>query len=365
MSKILILGGYGNFGKRIARALLKANIPIIINGRKEQKAIEFAKSLENDFDKNLYEIAIFDAETDLDAFLKSNETKILINTCGPFQAKDYRIAQIAIENGAHYIDLADGRDFVVNITSLDEEARTNKVSIISGASTVPGLSSAALEEFKGEFQSIESLKFGISPGQKAERGLATTMGILSYAGKPLKPFAGHDKAFGWQDIYWQKFKGLGFRPMANCDIPDLDLLPPKYGIKNIQFSAGLELNFLHLGLWALSYLVRWGVPLNLENYASLMLKAADWFNFLGSDDGGMFMDICGIGKNGETLNKKWFIIAKNGDGPQIPTIPAIILAKKLYNKQFKQKGAMPCVGLVSLSEYLDELKDFEIETYIN
>lgn len=365
MHKILILGAYGNFGKRIANALLKANIPIIINGRNEHKANEFAYSLENDFDKSLFDIAIFDAEKDLDGFLKSNKVNVLINTCGPFQAKDYNIAQVTIDNGVDYIDLADGRDFVVNISSLNEEARANKVSIISGASTVPGLSSAVLEEFKDEFKSIESLKFGISPGQKAERGLATTMGILSYAGKILKPFAGHNKAYGWQDIYWQKFEGLGFRPMANCDIPDLDLLPTKYGIKDIKFSAGLELNFLHLGLWVLSYLVRWGIVTNLESNAQTMLKAADWFNFLGSDDGGMFMDIRGIGKNGDALNKKWFIIAKNGDGPQIPTIPAIILAKKLYRKQFKQKGAMPCVGLVSLQEYLDELKDFQIETYIN
>ena len=38
---------------------------------------------------------------------------------------------------------------------------------------------------------------------------------------------------------------------------------------------------------------------------------------------------------------------------------------EVNKKQFKQKGAMPCVGLVSLKEYLDELKDFQIETYIN
>lgn len=77
------------------------------------------------------------------------------------------------------------------------------------------------------------------------------------------------------------------------------------------------------------------------------------------------MDIRGIGKNGDALNKKWFIVAKNGDGQQIPTIPTIILAKKLYNGSFKQKGAMPCVGLVGLQEYLDELKEFQIKTYIN
>ena len=38
MSSILILGGYGNFGKRIARALAQSNTPIVIAGRNAEKA---------------------------------------------------------------------------------------------------------------------------------------------------------------------------------------------------------------------------------------------------------------------------------------------------------------------------------------
>lgn len=34
MKKVLILGGYGNFGKYIANTLLKQNIPIILGGRR-------------------------------------------------------------------------------------------------------------------------------------------------------------------------------------------------------------------------------------------------------------------------------------------------------------------------------------------
>lgn len=38
MNQVLILGGYGNFGSRIAVALVKNNIPIIIAGREKHKA---------------------------------------------------------------------------------------------------------------------------------------------------------------------------------------------------------------------------------------------------------------------------------------------------------------------------------------
>ncbi len=176
---------------------------------------------------------------------------------------------------------------------------SSDVCVVSGASTVPGLSSAVLEHFRSEFAEIDSLKFGISPGQQAERGLATTQGILSYVGKPLKPFPGHrHTVYGWQDLYRQPYPDIGKRWMANCDIPDLDLLPERYGIKSIQFSAGLELSALHLGLWGLSWLVRAGLPLNLPRFAKPMLAASNWFNGMGSADGGMHVIITGKDRDG-------------------------------------------------------------------
>jgi len=36
--RVLILGGYGNFGQRITHALVKTDVAIIIAGRQQQKA---------------------------------------------------------------------------------------------------------------------------------------------------------------------------------------------------------------------------------------------------------------------------------------------------------------------------------------
>ncbi len=243
-SKTLILGGYGNFGRRTATALTKAGYPVIINGRDEQKAKELAKKLNCEY-------SVFDSEIELDKKLKELNPKVVINTCGPFQEKDYSVAEICIENGVNYIDLADGRDFVTGITKLNDKAKEKNILIISGASTVPGLSSAVIEHFKNEFSEFDSLRFGISPGQKASRGLATTKAILGYAGKKLKPCAGFPERYGWQDNYIQQYPELAGRMMAICEVPDLDLLPEKYGFKSIQFSAGMELLTIHFGIWAL------------------------------------------------------------------------------------------------------------------
>jgi hypothetical protein len=354
---VLILGGYGNFGKRIATALVRYRVPVIVAGRSLAKAEAQVRALGT----SLAKAAAIDVTNELSEHLKMLCPTVIVNACGPFQRSNYDVARVCIAHGVHYIDIADGRDFVTGITTLNHAATQRAVTVISGASTVPGLSSAVIEHYAHEFAEIDELVYGISPGQKAERGLATTQGILSYVGKKLRPFAGVKSAvYGWQDLYQQDYPDLGRRWMANCDIPDLDLLPPRYGIKSIRFSAGLELGLLHLGLWGLGWLVRLGVPLDLPRHAGTMLKASNLLNGFGSADGGMHMILRGRGADGAPHERRWFMVAKDGDGPQIPCVPAILIARDLARGEEMARGAYACVGLVSLEDYAGELQDYRI-----
>lgn len=364
MKSVLILGGYGNFGSRIAKALVKDNIPIIIAGRDQEKALALQNQLKKTYPENQINIAVFDANQELDNELNILKPFVVINTIGPFQIADYSIAQICISKHIHYIDLADARDFVTGISTLNSDAKKNNILVVSGASTVPGLSSAVLDHYKGDFVKLDSLIYGINPGQKSPRGLATTESILTYLGKPLKPWGNQQqKKYGWQDIYRQEYPELGKRWMANCDIPDLDLFPKLYGMKHIQFSAGMESSALHLGMWLVSYLVRMGFPLNLTKHAKFLLAFSHLFDVFGTANGGMHMLMKGIDHHGKPLEIKWFIIAKKSDGPQIPCVPAILLSKKLINNTLLVRGAMPCVGLLTLEEYIKELEGFSIKQY--
>ena len=240
------------------------------------------------------------------------------------------------------------------------------MSVISGASTVPGLSSAVLAHYKDHFKQIDSLVYGITPGQKTERGLATTRAILSYLGKPLKPANGSKKIdYGWQQIYRQHYPELGQRWMASCDIPDLDLFPHKYGIKHIQFSAGMESSPLHLGMWVASWCIRLKLPINLIRYAPCLLKFSHWFDRFGTANGGMHMIIKGMGHDNRPKTIAWYLIANQGHGPQIPITPAVILAQKMRTGCPKSWiGAQACVGLVTLEDYLSALSELDIKTYV-
>lgn len=151
--------------------------------------------------------------------------------------------------------------------------------------------------------------------------------------------------------------------MANCDVPDLDLLPERYGIGKIRFSAGMENPFVHLGMWLMSWSVRLGAPFDLATHAAALLRVSNWFDFIGTADGGMHVIIDGKDLRGRPMTKKWFIIARDGDGPYIPTVPAVILAQKIVAGTLNVRGAMPCVGMVTLKEYIDQLRTFNIKAY--
>lgn len=113
----------------------------------------------------------------------------------------------------------------------------------------------------------------------------------------------------------------------------------------------------------MSWLIRLGLPLKPQKHAKLFLKLSHLFDHFGSDIGGMHMLITGKNNNGIVRNIKWFIIARDNHGPYIPIIPVVILVKKLVAQQLDLTGAMPCMNLISLKEYLNEMSDLNIHTY--
>lgn len=363
-NKVLILGATGNFGKKIARGLVLKNIAIIISGRHEATLLALKKQLSEMAVDTCIDILCFDFKKRLSQELIRLKPPLVINASGHFQPADFTTAINCILLGVNYIDLADAREYVSDFLMLEEQAIKKNCIAITGASTLPCLSAAVLNYYKDEFKTIDSLVYGITLGQKAERGLATFKSILSYVGHRFQDFSAMPKKmYGWQDLYQQDYPLLGKRWMGNCDVPDLDLLPGFFPIKSIRFSAGIENSVAHLGLWFLSWLVRLKFPIKLENHAEALLKFSHYFDRFGSDAGGMHMLMSGTDHKGNHKSIKWFMVAKNGDGPYIPAIPAILLAKKILQEEIVETGAMPCMQLISWESYLAELKKLDVHIF--
>ncbi len=356
-TRILVIGGHGNFGSFIARRLSREpDITVIIAGRSARKARALAEVLEADW-------AVIDVPSTINAALAATKPDIVIHTSGPFQGQGYEVAEACARHHAHYIDLADARRFVCDIVKLDETAKAAGVLLVSGASSVPGLTSAIIDHYRKEFRMLEAVDYGIATAQRTNRGLATTKAVLTYAGKPFETLINGtvSQVYGWQGLRWRKFPGIGWRSLGNCDVPDLALFPGRYpDLKTIRFSAGLELPLIHISLWALTWLVRIGLIANLQAAAPILLSLSRPFDLIGTDVSGFFMEMAGGGKDGQRQRLTFNLVARSGDGPMIPCVPAIVTALGLARGQITQRGAVPCVGLVGLEDILAELKPLDI-----
>lgn len=362
---VLVLGGYGNFGSKMAQRLAPCDdISLIIAGRSLAKAQALAERLQHKAANPVRAQALDINSDSFDRQLATSGAQLLIHTSGPFQSQAYHVAQTCIAQGIHYIDLADGREFVAGFHTLDQEAQQKNVIAISGASTVPGLSSAVIDHYLPQFAALEQVDYGISPGNRAERGEATVTAILSYTGHsfPRLELGLEQAVYGWQDNHLHRFPApMGSRWLANCDIPDLSLFPQCYpSLQTIRFYAGLELPVLHLAMASMSWLARMGIVKNWGKYAAPITRLSRWFERFGSDVGGMYMKLSGIDHAGSPKTIVWTLLAERGDGPWIPTIPAVILAKKIARNGFRNAGARSCIELFTVEEFFDEVKDLAI-----
>jgi hypothetical protein len=357
--RVLVLGGTGNFGARIVRALRdEPGIELLVAARTAPAGAATGAS----------HVSLDINSTGFPAQLQALAPMLVIHCVGPFQGQDYRVARAALAAGAHYLDLADGRDFVAGFAAANDTlARSAGRAAISGASTLPALSSAVIDQLIGRFASLEVIEIAIAPGQRAPRGTATLQAVFSYLGRAVTV---------WEEGRWRQRTGwmnlrrvplaLGQRWGALCDVPDLALLPARYApVRTVRFHAALEFRVQHAFLWLLAALRRMGFPLPVMRWTGAMLRAARWFDRFAGPWGGMRVSLVGAAADGTPLRVTWQLTAPAPDGPEIPCMPAILLARRLLRGEPIEPGARACMGLLPLEAFVPEFDRWHMTTTID
>lgn len=358
--RVLVIGGSGNFGKWTCRLLAKAGHAVICGGRDSARLERAMTDLRG---HGIAEGATLDINGDLDAALASIKPDIVIHTTGPFQTQDYRVAQACIRAGAHYLDLSDARAFTAGIGTLDKEARAAGVLVVSGASTVPGLTSALMAACRDAIPEPERLDYGIAAAQQTRQGVATAAAVLSYAGAPFETLSAGKPAprVGWTTMRRAEIAGLGARWIADCDIPDLALFPKAYPtLRDIRFGAGVELSIIVAGFRLIAAARRLGLIRRPERLAPFLTRLSALFDPFGSDQSGFYFDLRGTGSDGAPARRRFDLVAKSGDGPMIPCLPAVVLAGHLAGDTINRRGAFACMELVGLDELLNAMAPLDI-----
>ena len=364
----MVFGGTGHFGARVCRRLAgDPRIDLVVTSRSADRAERLAADIHSGTHKVESE-AVDQDRDDIPRRLRELEADIVIHTAGPYQGRDYSVARACIEADCHYIDLADGRAFVEKFESLDEAAKRAGVTLVSGASTLPGVSSAVVNEYRSRFRRIDSIEIVIAPAHQTPRGPGTVAAVLGYCGEPFRTLRGGEwsSVYGWQDLRLQRSRDFGTRLSGACDVPDLGLFPHYvYGVKTVSFHAALEAPWEQLALWFMAGLRRTGIVRDWARHAHRFSRLSDKLIRLGSVRGGMRVRISGVDPDGETLVVEWVLVAGSNHGPEIPCTPAIVLAKKLIRGELAKPGARPCLGMFSVEELMAELSGFDVRCFEN
>ncbi|MGD9598474.1 MAG: saccharopine dehydrogenase family protein [Steroidobacteraceae bacterium] len=356
--RILVLGGSGNFGARIVRALAVDSSLELVAASRNGTRVPGAE-----------DVPAVRLDMHAEAFaedLKLLAPGLVVHCVGPFQGQDYRVARAALAAGAHYIDLADGREFVAQFgATLDAAARSAGRVAISGASTLPALSSAVVDSLRTSMEELESIEVVIAPGQKAPRGAATLEAVFSYLGRAFAVWEEGQwrSSFGWMDLRRVELL-FGRRWAAACDVPDLALFPKRYSpVQSVQFHAALEMGIQHFFLWGLAALRRVGIPVPMARWAPALDRHAGVFDRWAGEWGGMSVRVRGK-VNGCAEDRTWQLVAPALNGPEIPTFAAVLLARRLAKGESITSGANACMGYLDLAAFREEFDKWGIRTSV-
>ncbi len=364
LKPVLIIGGTGVFGKRLVRHLAKfEGIELFVSSRNAAKALAFIKTLPNCV-APLHAVSLNCAEN-LDTRLTEILPFIVVDCSGPFQGAGYDTASCVLRNGAHFIDLADARDYLANFSdALDELACEKGVTALAGASSTPTLSTCVTDSLTAGWRRVDTIDICITPGGRSEVGRSVIEAILSYAGRSIPIWSAGQltQTTGWGDARTVDIPGLGRRRVAAVETYDAEHLGPRLNVHSrVSFAAGLESKIEQWGIETLSALKKRGLVGRLSSLIPVLLRARKLTRIPTSDTGGMVVDVCGINERGTCCHARWSLLAKKDHGPFVPILPAAAAIKKLL-RGCVAPGARLAHTSVTLEDICEQMIPYDITT---
>ncbi|MEO1026440.1 MAG: saccharopine dehydrogenase NADP-binding domain-containing protein [Pseudomonadota bacterium] len=356
--KVVIVGGYGVFGALAARLLVRDGHQVWLAGRRPEKGRAIAKEI----GAQTLKVDILD---NTEALFQVKPDAV-IDAAGPFQnygSDPYKLPRLCIVHGCHYLDLSDSSDFTGGISTLNAEAEAAQVFALSGASSVPGLSSVVVSNLSRDMTEIDEIDIAILPGNRAPRGLSVIKSIVGVVGRPYQILrdGSWQETTGWTDRKDYTLAPGLTRPGYSVNVPDITLLPQMTGAKTVTFRAGLELALMN---WALVLLSRLRQRARLELpepvIRALYLVSKILYPF-GTDRGGMQVRVSGK-KDGQRVERIWTLVAEKGDGPYVP---GMLCRAILRNPDAIPAGARPCLAELPRAEVEAAMSDLAIRTNLN
>lgn len=282
---------------------------------------------------------------------------MVVHCAGPFQTLPILPPDVALEVGAHYVDIAEDRSFGRGVNARGPQAEERGIAILNRCSVVPTLAIGAARLLAGPFRSIDSVRTFVAPDTARHRGPAMFRTMLWGAGRHFETLRDGRwrQVYGWSEPEWVTFPLLGRRLVyLALEMADLDAVPELTGAGTVEFKAGSEHASLNRLLGGAAWLRARLTSVDLERLL-VPVRALSWtLGQFGKDRGAVMFEVSGV-RDGGRVTKNVAIVADH-DGGRIPIIPAAMAVEDLLADRSQLCGVIPPASWLSYRRLLEGLR---------
>lgn len=324
MKEWVLYGSYGYTGRLIAELAKKADHPVILSGRNEQKLRNQSEELGLPFQK-----ASLDSNGEMDLLLK--DAGLVIHCAGPFIHTWEPMVQSCLRNECHYLDITGEIDVFEAIKAMDKQFKMKGIMALpgSGFDVVPTDCLAA--HLKKKMPDATNLELAFKgSGGRISRGTAKTMVEHLENGGAIREGGIIKRVKGAYKTRLIEFDGKKEKAVS---IPWGDISTAHFstGIENIVVYAALPEKIIRNIKWS-----NWLKPILKFNFVKSRIRKEIDSGPPGPDDKERkegYSTIWGEVRNGEGNVVHAGI--KTKEGYQLTAEMALNIAKKVSGGDFK------------------------------
>jgi saccharopine dehydrogenase-like protein len=340
VSAIAVLGGYGTFGARVSRELARRGQRVTVAGRDFARASALAKGLGPD-----HRAAEVDA-TDVDSCRRAIRGATVMVVCaGPFSGLGAAPARAALHEAAHYVDIADDREYIRRLRDLDHEFRAAARCAAYGCSSLPAVSSALALSLTSGGEPPERARVTLFIGSANPKGKASVRAMVERLGRPVRTAQGERPGFGDPQTIPLPLP-FGPRTAYTFDGPEHDLFPALLGVAAVDVRVGFELPLASAGFALLARMgARWG-----RRTAALLSRIAALAPSVGATGGAVLVELSW--KEGRRAARA---LVAGEEGQRMASLPCALVADALATGS-PVIGVQPPTAVVAPAALLSALQ---------
>lgn len=362
--RVIVLGGAGDMGSRAVRDLVEQPEveALVVGDYDEAKAQALTESLDNPKVSALK----VDANDHASLVAAIGEHDVAASAVGPFYRFEVKCASAAIDAGCHYVSLCDDYDAAQAVFELDDKAKEQDVTVLTGLGWTPGISNVLARKAVDELDTAEEINVAWGSSASDSEGFAVILHTLHIFTGTVPSF--QNGALVRVPAGSGKERVRFPQPLGECNVfhlghPEPVTLPRTFAsVKTVTLKGGLAeslLNFLAVMLSKLRLTNTAGKRQFMGNLLKVLLPALNKIGKPPNPCSAVRVDVKGEKEGGPA--QITYGAADHMDN--LTGVPLAIGAVILGRGEITQRGVVAPEACIPPDVFIRELAKRDIRVY--